>query len=251
MKAEKAKLPARRLGRPPNSRGEDRRQDILNAATRLFVEQQGTPATLEAVAAAAGVTRTAIYYYFPTRADLVAAVLMVKMDWTWWKRAIEESKLIPTFPGRVQRVLLECARSSEDVGVGVYFALVNVSQHDDEIRNAMRSYEVAIRGGVQRMVADSMADGLVPATTDCDEVSEAILGLIWCVASGYLLARSKRTLREIELATRFATGQIEDFQAATRRASRKRPAAGSAPVRQAPGGRPQGDARSPSARRRG
>lgn len=41
------------------------RQDLLDAATRLFVEQGFAAVTADAIASAAGVTRGALYHHFP------------------------------------------------------------------------------------------------------------------------------------------------------------------------------------------
>ena len=53
----------------------DGRQQALDAATRLFYEQGHETVSVETVAQAAGLTKKALYYHFPTKTDLVIATL--------------------------------------------------------------------------------------------------------------------------------------------------------------------------------
>ena len=53
----------------------DGRQQALDAATRLFYEQGHESVSVETVAQAAGLTKKALYYHFPTKTVLVIATL--------------------------------------------------------------------------------------------------------------------------------------------------------------------------------
>ncbi|MER5353497.1 TetR/AcrR family transcriptional regulator [Kitasatospora sp. NPDC002551] len=64
--------PARR---PPGRKGAERREALLDAAEGVLVAEGGPELTMRAVAAAAGVRLGHLQYYFPTHAELVAAVL--------------------------------------------------------------------------------------------------------------------------------------------------------------------------------
>jgi AcrR family transcriptional regulator len=211
----------RRRGRPPGSRADERRQRILDIAAKLFAEYSGTPTSMDSIALAAGVTRTALYHYFPTKQDLVRAALMRSVDWQWWRAAIEDGHTLNTFAGRIHRLLAECVQQSLETDGDVYFALVSASREDEEIRGALRSYQEDMRESVHNLIVCSVSEGLLPSTTDCDALASAVLGLIWCIASGLVHTNSKRVLRDIELATQLAAGQIESFQQAGRRRSVK------------------------------
>ncbi|WP_406086786.1 TetR/AcrR family transcriptional regulator [Kitasatospora purpeofusca] len=63
--------PARGRGR----KGAERREALLDAAEEVLVAEGGPEWTMRAVAAAAGVRLGHLQYYFPTHAELVAAVL--------------------------------------------------------------------------------------------------------------------------------------------------------------------------------
>ncbi len=56
-------------------KGVERREALLDAAEEVLVAEGGPEWTMRAVAAAAGVRLGHLQYYFPTHADLVAAVL--------------------------------------------------------------------------------------------------------------------------------------------------------------------------------
>lgn len=58
----------------PLRKSVERRQEILEAAYQLF-EERGDRATLRDIAARVGVTQPALVYYFPTREDLLIAVM--------------------------------------------------------------------------------------------------------------------------------------------------------------------------------
>ncbi|MDF2629741.1 MAG: TetR family transcriptional regulator [Symbiobacteriaceae bacterium] len=59
----------------PKNPPPDRRQDILEAALQIFAAKGYTATTNADIARAAGVTAAALYYYFPSKADLFNAVL--------------------------------------------------------------------------------------------------------------------------------------------------------------------------------
>src|SRR6185437_13216393 len=210
-------------GRPPGSRADERRQRILEVAVELFEEHGGSPAPMDAIAQAAGVTRTAIYHYFPTKHDLIRAVLMRTITAVWWKAAVEEGLTLPSFQDRIQLLLSSSIRSSVDTSGDIYFALVNVSREDEEIRGAVRSYRDDMRAAVRRLVVQSIADGLLEEQTDTDKVTDAILGLVWCVSTGVVHAPSDRVLREIDLEADLAAGLLDRF---VRTARRPRPSGG-------------------------
>jgi AcrR family transcriptional regulator len=55
-----------------------RMRDILGAAARVFAAKGSEGATMQEIAAEAGISAGAIYRYFPSKADLLAAVCDVK-----------------------------------------------------------------------------------------------------------------------------------------------------------------------------
>ena len=208
---DKKRTRGRKLGRPPGSTADVRRQRILDVAEELFTESGGPPA-MDAVAAAAGVTRTAIYHYFPTKQDLVRAVLMRGMDWNWWAGPIEQGRSLPTFSARLQSILRECImRSRGETSGDFYWALVAASRADGEIRRAVRAYGDEMRKSVNGLIEDSISDGLLPKDTDSQALTKAVLGLVWCFAAGMRNTTSDRVREEIDSAAILATGDASAF----------------------------------------
>ena len=54
---------------------EERRADLVAAATELFLERGYEGATMEDISKAAGVTRANIYWYFKSKDEVFAAVM--------------------------------------------------------------------------------------------------------------------------------------------------------------------------------
>ena len=62
-------------GRPPASKGEDRREHILDNALTLFATQGIAGTTVAQIAGASGVTPAMVHYYFHNREGLLDAVV--------------------------------------------------------------------------------------------------------------------------------------------------------------------------------
>ena len=60
--------------RKPRGQGASRRGEILAAATRIFLEEGVAHATMRRIAAAVGVSPTALYVYFPDKEAIVRAI---------------------------------------------------------------------------------------------------------------------------------------------------------------------------------
>jgi AcrR family transcriptional regulator len=60
---------------PSTAKGDDRRRALLDAAEHVLIDQGNARLSMRTVATAAGVRLGHLQYYFPTRADLIRAVL--------------------------------------------------------------------------------------------------------------------------------------------------------------------------------
>jgi AcrR family transcriptional regulator len=199
----------RGVGRPPTSRGEDTRREIIEVATRLFIENKGELTSFESIANAAGMTRTALYYYFPSKADLARAVVMPVMDWNWWRIALEAPFEAESFQKRLFLLLstaLERSIQSEMPTSG-YFSLLEASRSDDEIRAALSQHVGDMRQSVTEIVKGGVARGDLRPATDINSAIEAVMGLIWCIASGAANSTSARVNSQIAGAIRFISGE--------------------------------------------
>ncbi len=73
MTSEPATTPVRRRGGP--TKGDQREAAILEATRDLLADRSISDLTIDAIAKAAGVSRTAFYFYFPTKQAVLAAML--------------------------------------------------------------------------------------------------------------------------------------------------------------------------------
>ena len=67
------------MGRRPGP-ADERRAAILAAAETVFSARGYSGASIRAIAAAAGVSSALLYWFFPSKADLFAAVLLTHLD---------------------------------------------------------------------------------------------------------------------------------------------------------------------------
>jgi len=71
--------PTRRRGRPPSSEANGR-EELVDAAARVFSEHGYRGATVEAILSEANLSKGAFYHHFRTKDDLVLAVLAERVE---------------------------------------------------------------------------------------------------------------------------------------------------------------------------
>ena len=71
---EPTSAPSRRLGRPKDVASAETHERLLDVARGLFARDGFDATTNKRIAAAAGITSGAIYHYYPSKAELYAAV---------------------------------------------------------------------------------------------------------------------------------------------------------------------------------
>jgi len=117
MSVSKAAARPARRGRPPNSDGQETRRRLLDAAAAVCAEQGFDGATINVIAARAGITGAAIYNHFDSREDLlyeagveglrhVTAVVPQGLDGGGAARAIAAAYLRPGLQ-QTRRLLAE------------------------------------------------------------------------------------------------------------------------------------------------
>jgi AcrR family transcriptional regulator len=164
---------------------DNRLEEVLRAAARLFSEQGFRQATLEDVAAALNVTRPALYHYSRSKDELAAKCLDIataQID-----EAIETARRHKS--GREQ-VAVFFRRYAEIIcdDFGRCFVLVNRREYGPELqvvnRGHQRRYDRAVREMVQAAVADGSFRDVDPA-----DVSRALFGAfngipVWFTSGG-------------------------------------------------------------------
>jgi AcrR family transcriptional regulator len=200
-------VPRRRPGRPPQSEGAETRRHILEVATRHFLHAGYDGTSMQAIAEEAGLTRTALYNYFRSRADLARAVLFEHtvesarrgIGHQWWVDAPTDG-----LSGRERlrwllRASLDDALRTLEMG-DFYMNLVRESANDPQLRKALRDYVGGLRGAIRTILDDSVASGELPADTDLDQLLDAVLGMAWALSSGITTAPSDKVRRQVSLA---------------------------------------------------
>ncbi|KAA0942485.1 ScbR family autoregulator-binding transcription factor [Streptomyces apricus] len=154
------------------------RRSILAAGAQEFAERGYEAATCAGIAERAGVTRGALYFHFPSKRDVAAAVLQ---EW------IDRGPVAGPFPCKLEeltRRALATARLLEDdavVRAGFRLCL----EQGLETAERKRPY-LAWTGRYAELLEAARAQGDVRAETATDEIAELIVG---CFAGARLVSQ--------------------------------------------------------------
>jgi AcrR family transcriptional regulator len=153
-----ARSKARRTRRP-----ESRRQELLDAALRLYLERGVGTSTVAEVTEAAGAAKGTFYRYFPSKEHLLLAL---RDRFTDELLATLEEDVAAAAGSRwdqleaVVRTLVEFGRENAHVHDVVYYA-----GHDGGLLNGDDPFETRI----VRWVAGFLRDGAADGCFDCDD----------------------------------------------------------------------------------
>lgn len=199
--------PRRRPGRPPQSEGAETRRHILEVATRCFRQTGYDGTSLQAIAEEAGLTRTALYNYFDSRADLVRAVLFENavasaragLDHPWWVDSPRDGLSGRERLRSLLRASLEDALRTREMG-NFYMDLVRESARDPQLRSVLRDYVDGLRSAIRLILDEAVESGELPEDADLDQLLESVLGMAWALSSAITTAPSDRVRRQVVLA---------------------------------------------------
>ncbi|TFV88866.1 TetR/AcrR family transcriptional regulator [Blastococcus sp. CT_GayMR16] len=200
-------VPRRRPGRPPQSEGAETRRHILEVATRHFLQAGYDGTSMQAIAEDAGLTRTALYNYFRSRADLARAVLFEHtvesarrgLGHQWWVDAPVDGLSGRERLRGLLRASLDDALRTLEMG-DFYMILVRESANDPQLRKALRDYVGGLRNAIRAILDESVSSGELPEDTDVDRLLESVLGMAWALSSGITTAPSDKVRRQVSLA---------------------------------------------------
>jgi AcrR family transcriptional regulator len=195
--------PRRPVGRPPGE-GAYTRQAILDAAAELMSRRGYEAMTLDDVAAMSGVTRPAIYNYFPSKRALAQEVLRGSGDsilGAWQAAAAAQ----PTLPDKLRAILhasLETAFDDPSTTLG-FVGLARAARTDAEMAELFRDRSTELRNYIRTLVADAAQpaqpaqDGQDGLGTERADLVEAMSGLIWAISAGAAEAPDERIRDQI------------------------------------------------------
>lgn len=128
----------------PKNPPPDRRQDILEAALRVFATKGYTAATNAEIAREAGVTAAALYYYFPSKQELFREVITqrrgaLEPHLEHVTRALQGEPLEVVIPALTRTIF---AFLSEEPTQMLLRIVLSEGPRDPEIAEAWQSYAV-------------------------------------------------------------------------------------------------------------
>ena len=168
------------------------RDRILDAAERVFSRRGASRPSLEDIAAAAGVTRGAIYWHFRNKADLFAAMLArvtLPME-EMVGRAGDDALTDPL--GYVRRCMVTVLRkTTDDAQTRRVFEIVcHKCEYVDEMARVRDRY-VEMRadclGELERGVRNAIRRGLLPAGVNARSAAVGLHALVDGLISNWLL----------------------------------------------------------------
>jgi AcrR family transcriptional regulator len=170
--------------KPPRARGQrrvhsksiERRQRILDAAARALAERGYSEAKLSDIAQEAGTHAGNLYYYFPSREDLVREVLTTSLDRiSEFSDSLETAHLSPL--ERVLafvRLLVEQTLAPDDHYFRAYLRAGN--QVPEAMHEVLQTRRHRMRHTLARLVEDAQAAGQISSRADPTITAQFLIG---------------------------------------------------------------------------
>lgn len=156
--------------------GIERKQQLLEAAERLFTERGYGATRISDICAAAGVAKGLFYWYFPTKESLFAELVRTM------RLALRRAQGAAMDPDAdpVTRIRQGAEASVRFMAEHQpYFALLDVERTDHAVADVMKEGSDVYALDVRRLVQEAQAQGLVP---DSDPAFYAV-GVMGAVSS--------------------------------------------------------------------
>jgi len=171
---------------------EQARARIVEAAAAVF-KRKGLPAgTMEEIAREIGVSKGALYLYFPTKTRLLEAV-QAKFRAQYIQ--LLESRLAH---GDVAEGIVDSIDGilSGEFDPGVFHQLVMAAGADPEVREAMQADARGDRDEIQKLLHRLEREGRIPRVRDPEGVVDAVLLLLQGTFMGAALRGNPKESRE-------------------------------------------------------
>lgn len=175
-----------KLGQPRGAiPKEDRLEEVVAVATRLFREKGFRATRLDDIAAALGVTRAALYYYFDGKQDVLEEVCGRAMVFT--EAALRRVQSLDD-PGDQLRVFAhEYAQNMASDAARVF------DRDNQELRPSFRrglmTRARAITAGAEEIIAHGVRDGAFDPDLDIRLTALGFLGMLNALADWHRLKR--------------------------------------------------------------
>jgi len=158
----------------PNRAKGSAREHILKVASALFYAQGIHAVGVDTIVAQAGVAKTTLYHYFPSKDDLVNAYLMIhdQMLWQAWDAAMEQH---PESPEQQLRDLFEALEAGIATPEVLGCAFLSAASEFPELGQSSHQVALVHKQKVKmRFQALAQAAGIVQA----EQLAEQLLLLL-------------------------------------------------------------------------
>lgn len=190
--------------------GADTRERLLDAAEQLYLERGYGATSVEAIVAAAGLTKGALFHHFPTKHDLALALIerYATSDRRMLEQTIARAERLSRDP--VQQVLLMVGLAEEELSnlplerTGCLFASFGyqAAMFDEQVHALIERELLVWRELVATKLREAMEQRPPRLDVSADELAD---GLVAAIEGGFVLARG---LRDAAL----LPGQLRQFR---------------------------------------
>ncbi len=175
------------------------RARIAEVAQRLFETNGYRRTTMDDVAEALGVSKGALYLYYPSKVHLLREIQTGnrRLARRWMDNALAEdvdpaARFADTFDEAFDH---DFGRQQ----IALYFEILGEASHDPEIRRAIRDDHQGDLRSLRRFLGELRRRGRIAPGVDLDllvfEVVALFQGAVWDLSVGLDPARIRRTLR--------------------------------------------------------
>lgn len=190
-----AKRPKASPGRPATF--ETPRETILKVAAKLFAARGFEATTLQNVAVEIGITKAALYHYYPTKQamyDAIVAHLLEQLQ-VWVRRQVDSAA---PYEVQLKQLMISHAEFFEEN----YTAFVTLLHGVAGLNRQFSPAEAAIRDRYEGFVRDLVAAGSTDGsfvTTQAEDTTRAILSLLNWMSRWYRPDGSRRAREFAEI----------------------------------------------------
>ena len=188
----------------------------LEAAATVFADHGFEQTRMEDLAAATGIPRATLYYYFAGKEDILAWLLRVMLD--EMAGAVAAAAATP----RTARERMEAVLRAKVVVMARHPAACRALIADlgraGRIPEIAAAIQAAFHQPVRRLLAEGEADGTLGPVGDPETTASAVYGAVTTAAAHYLVADNRvDTERVAAEVTRFVLGGLGAAVAHTHR----------------------------------
>ena len=165
-----------------------KRERIMEAATKLFAAQGFYGTSVDAIAAAIGVTKPFVYYHFKDKADILAAICRRGADLT-----LSAIKAAESEPGTAAARLAFFCRAMAAIVIDHSHFLAVYNREIHALRDADRRGIVRIRTEIDRRVAALIDTGRSAGEFDVDDLAVTTVSITMMLSNLWIWYRENRT----------------------------------------------------------